>query len=176
MPAIIPFIPLIAAGISAGVPLVEHAVEGDPTAGLMKQLQEQQAKSKAQQDLQTKEAALTQAPNIQTQLGGAVAPDYFIAETARESGSSGQENIVRQALQGFLGLSSGSGGESPAAPGFGLSPTTTGTSGERGGPGSGPSGGGSLDEILRLFSPGGGGGAGGSSGGSTETGTSGGYL
>lgn len=112
MPAIIPFIPLIAAGISVGAPLAEKAIAGDPNAAAEKQLQTEQTQQKAQQALTAKEAVLNQAPSIQSQVGGAVAPEYYIQEAAKETGNAGEENLSRQALEGFLGLSGANTGPS----------------------------------------------------------------
>lgn len=170
MPAVIPFIPLIAAGIGVGAPLIEHAVEGgppDPTKALQQQLAAQQAAQKQQQDLTAKESAITQAPNIQAQLGGSVAPDYYISETA-----PGESNPAREALQGFLGLTAGT--EAPSAGAAGTSaPGLTPAPGT--GTGTGGSGGGDnkfFEELISKYLPTGAGGGGDSSG----SGTSGGYV
>ena len=107
MPAAIPLI--IEVALTAA-PMVERAVSGDPSADMRKQMEEQQRQQKTTGDLATKEAALRQAPSIQSQLGGAVAPEYYVQEAARETGAAGQENLSRQALEGFLGLSGQHGG------------------------------------------------------------------
>lgn len=176
MPAIIPFIPLIAAGVSAGVPLIEKAVAGggDPNADLQKQIAAAQAQQKSQQDVITKEAIARQAPSLQAQLGGAVAPEYYISESAREVGAAGSDNLSREALTGFLGLSGeGPGGVTPATttPGAATSSLTPGTPAPGAGAGSNV-----FEELLSKYFPGGGGGVGGAGGPSMDTGTTGGYV
>ena len=154
MPEVI--IPLV---VAIGGSLVGKAVSGGGPSSedLQKQIQAQQAQQKQQQDLATKEAVLRQAPSIQAQLGGAVAPEYYIQEASREAGAAGEENVARQALQGFLGLSGTSGGATSGttAPGLDIPIRQEGQPPNF------------VEDILTRF------GGGGSTG---DTGTSGGYL
>jgi|SRR5882757_6824979 len=52
---------------------------------------------------QEKEAIARQAPDIQTQLGGAVAPDYYADLAAKNAGYAGDTNQARSALSPFFG-------------------------------------------------------------------------
>lgn len=171
MPAVLGFLPLLA--LEAAGPLLSKALAPKGPSGpseddLKKQAAEAEAKQKAQEDVRTKEAILHQAPSIQAQLGGAVAPEYYIAESAREAGAAGEENLARQALSGFLGLSSAgdtSHGATSVASVPGAAPTPATVGGDRSNV---------FETILSQYFPGGTGGVGG--GGQSSTGTSGGYV
>jgi hypothetical protein len=98
---------------------------------------------------QEKEAIARQAPDLQQQLGGAVAPDYYAALAEKNAGYAGDSNQGRDALSTFFG---------------GSTPTSL------TGPGStapGGSGGKNIFEDLIAQSGGGGGDDKGASGGFT---------
>lgn len=59
--------------------------------------------SKAIAATQEKEAIARQAPDIQAQLGGAVAPDYYADLAAKNAGFVGDTNQARNALSPFFG-------------------------------------------------------------------------
>ena len=64
----------------------------------------------ANQQTQEREAIAKQAPDIQTQLGGAVAPDYYADLAAKNAGFAGDTNQARDALSSLFG------GSSPGSP------------------------------------------------------------
>lgn len=78
------------------------------------------AASSATDTTQEKAQIARQAPNIQSQLGGAVSPDYYAEEAAREAGFPGDSNVARTALSQFLGLGSVPDSQG-TTPGFGTS-------------------------------------------------------
>lgn len=67
------------------------------------QSQQQQAAANAQAQAQQKAAISRQAPNMQEQLGGSVAPDYYAQQLATETGAAGQSNVGMDAFRQFLG-------------------------------------------------------------------------
>lgn len=106
MPAVIPFIPLILGGITAGISGFEALNQpGAPKP-------EAQAPAKPPDQTQQKEELLAAAPSVQERLGGAVAPDFFASEVARVSGNPQDTELAKQVLSQFLGL-----GDSPGKAG-----------------------------------------------------------
>ena len=98
MPAIIPLIPLIISGITAGVAL---SGAGQPSAPKPTQAPTDTQKP----DLTNEKAALLQAaPSVQERLGGSVSPDFFATEVARVSGNPQDTDLAKQVLSQFLGL------------------------------------------------------------------------
>lgn len=65
----------------------------------------QDAQNKAAAATQEKEAIARQAPDLQTQLGGAVAPDYYASLAEKNAGFAGDSNQGRDALSNFFGTS-----------------------------------------------------------------------
>lgn len=59
--------------------------------------------AKAAAATQEKEAIARQAPDLQTQLGGAVAPEYYADLAAKNAGFAGDTNQSRNALSSFFG-------------------------------------------------------------------------
>lgn len=106
MPAVVPFIPLIVGGLSAGV----SAFEAFNQPGLPKPQAPEAPKPPDQ--TQQKEELLAAAPSVQERLGGAVAPDFFASEVARVSGNPQDTELAKQVLSQFLGL-----GDSPGKAG-----------------------------------------------------------
>jgi hypothetical protein len=98
MPQIIPFIPLIIAGVGTGVSTFEALNQpGAPKP------QAQEA-PKPPDQTQEKEQLAAAAPSVQERLGGAVAPDFFASEVARVSGNPQDTELAKQVLSQFLGL------------------------------------------------------------------------
>lgn len=98
MPAVIPFIPLILGGFTAGI----SGYEALNQPGAPKQ-QAPEPQKPPDQTLQ-KEQLLAAAPSVQERLGGAVAPDFFASEVARVSGNPQDIDLAKQVLGQFLGL------------------------------------------------------------------------
>lgn len=71
----------------------------------------QDAAAKAQAATTEKEAIARQAPDLQSQLGGAVAPDYYADLAAKNAGYAGDTNQSREALSSLF-----SNGTSPTSP------------------------------------------------------------
>lgn len=117
MPAIVPFIPLIVAGVGAastGIGLYESLHQ----PGAPKQQQEQ---PKPPDQSAEKAAFLAAAPSVQERLGGAVAPDFFANEVARVTGNAGDSDLAKSVLSQYLGLgdASGKSGLNPGGGGIG---------------------------------------------------------
>lgn len=112
LPAILPL--LIGAGISG----ISSLVGGGASTSKPADTSAQTDLAKTQAATQEKEAIARQAPDIQTQLGGAVAPDYYADLAAKNAGFAGDTNQARNALSSFFG-EGGSGVASPqgTAPG-----------------------------------------------------------
>lgn len=106
MPAVVPFIPLIISGVTAGL----GAYEAFNQPGAPKPPQQEAPKPADQ--TQQKEQLLAAAPSVQERLGGAVAPDFFASEVARVSGNPQDTELAKQVLSQFLGL-----GDSPGKAG-----------------------------------------------------------
>lgn len=118
-PALIAALPIILAGATTGITAFE-AFKGGPSAPKPPDTSAQDALAKTQAATQEKEAIARQAPDLQTQLGGAVAPDYYADLAAKNAGYAGDTNQARNALSSFFGGGSeGSGVTGPqgTAPG-----------------------------------------------------------
>jgi hypothetical protein len=111
-PALIAALPIIIGGIGTGVTAYE-AFKGSPSAPKPPDTSAQDALAKTQASTQEKEAIARQAPDLQTQLGGAVAPDYYADLAAKNAGYAGDTNQARDALSGIFG---GEGGPSVTGP------------------------------------------------------------
>lgn len=98
MPAVVPFIPLILGGISAGISGFEALHQ--PSAPKP----QPEAPAKPPDQTLQKEELLAAAPSVQERLGGAVAPDFFATEVARASGNPQDTELAKQVLSQFLGL------------------------------------------------------------------------
>jgi hypothetical protein len=76
----------------------------EPTAvGDLSTPGKEQATANASTAAQQKAAIARQYPNLQEQLGGAVAPDYLISQAATEAGAPGETNVGADAFRQFLG-------------------------------------------------------------------------
>lgn len=99
--ALVPAITAIGTAASAAEGLYGIIRQSEGTGGTL-QSGPQPATSTAQ-DAQ-KAAIINQAPNIQSQLGGSVSPDYYANQAATDTGNPGNADIAKQVLQQFLGL------------------------------------------------------------------------
>lgn len=163
MPFIVPFLPLIISGATAGIQMgMQLAGVGQPSPGAANEaMQKQQQDALTQQHAQTvraaQDAARQYAPNLQAQLGGAVSPDYYAQVTAANTGYGDQVNAVRQALA-QQGIAPQQGGSSlnltstnftqPQGGSFSFNPFQQGVSGI---PGQGP---GNYFDIIQSLSGG----------------------
>lgn len=87
------------------------------------QQKQQQAQATASTQAQDRAATARQYPNIQEQLGGAVAPDYYIQQGTNQAGAAGETNVGLDAFRQFLGdkslqLDPGKGGLTAGAGSF----------------------------------------------------------
>lgn len=111
MPFLIPFIPLIAAGAGlaasiipvvagrggGGTSATSTAPATDPTAQIA-------------QDQRNRVASIAQRlPDLQSQLGGSVSPDFLMAMASTSSGNPGDRTDAEIAMQDWLGLGDTSG-------------------------------------------------------------------
>lgn len=105
-PALIAALPLIISGVGTGITAFE-ALKGGPSAPKPADTSVEDAKVKAQQSQEEKAAIARQAPDIQTQLGGSVAPDYYADLAAKNAGFAGDTNQAHAALSNFFGGAEG---------------------------------------------------------------------
>ena len=93
-------------GVSLGEKLAGTTGGGSSGPSVSQQAQQQAttaAANNASTQAQDKAAIARQYPNLQEQLGGALAPDYNQSQAAIQAGDAGDTNIGRQAWQQFLG-------------------------------------------------------------------------
>lgn len=108
-PALLAVLPAIIGGAATvGTTIYDHV--SAPGAPKPPDTSAQDALAKTQASTQEKEAIAHQAPDIQTQLGGAVAPDYYADLAAKNAGYAGDTNQARDALSGIFGGTGGGAG------------------------------------------------------------------
>jgi len=90
-------------GFTVGETLSHQGGGATPSATAPGSQSQQQAQANAVTQAEQKAAIARQFPNLQEQLGGAVAPDYLINEASTIAGAPGQTNVGAQAFQQFLG-------------------------------------------------------------------------
>lgn len=112
MPQIVPILVGIASAVSIGAGVKSlvsspgspqpqqqaqpEAIPSGPTPG--------ETAAKVDADNAKQQLIARQFPNIQSQLGGSVAPDYYIEQAARDAGFPGESGLATKALSQFLGL------------------------------------------------------------------------
>ena len=110
MPWIVPFIPLLAAGATAGTSIGLDLSQGGGSSGPSAQ-QEQtlmNQQNQASQQKQEQEAFRQFAPNAQSQTGGSLSDTSLSSMIAELSGSPADTNLAQQTIFGSQsGLSSG---------------------------------------------------------------------
>lgn len=129
MPAVIPFIPLIAAGVGATGSIVSSEISSHAQEdALKKQQQAQQAAEQAaqqkalqQQDEFNKQAALRASPDAQEQTQGFLSPASFSQLVNQLAGISGSVGSTAENLG--LNISGGNSGTPANTGGSGLSDT-----------------------------------------------------
>ena len=134
MPFVVPFIPLIAAGLTAGVSLYEASqTPGTPKAPAPTPPQPQSAETNQAQ----KASVASSLPTLQSLTGGSLSPEYAAQFGATESGLNNTPQAagnIQAAINEFFGL---------VAPGkTGLTPSST------------TSGGGILEQLSKASIPG----------------------
>jgi hypothetical protein len=112
MPFIVPFIPLIAAGVTAGTSIGIDLSNQDngpkaPTPAQISQSAVEQATQ--QREGQAKNAAQV-LPDLQYQTGGGLSPDSLASFSATDSGNPGLQNSsqLQQLVAQFLGTGNNS--------------------------------------------------------------------
>lgn len=126
MPPIIPFIPLIAAGVTAGtsigLDLSNQPGSGKPTpAEITQQSQDAVKQATAARQGQAEQAAQV-LPNLQYDTGGGLSPDAYSQFSSEFSGNAniGNSEQLKQLVAQFLGTGGGGFG---GTTGFGASST-----------------------------------------------------
>ena len=110
MPFIVPFIPLIVAGVGALTTGLQLAGVGQPSAHAG-QAAAPDTTAQTLQDQKNRVASIAQRlPDIQSQLGGSVSPDFLMAMASQESGNPGDRTSAQIALNNWLGIDSGTSG------------------------------------------------------------------